>query len=77
MLSHKKKSCLVGLCIFQQTFNHLANYLLSKQCEVGARQPATRVCSVVSMKHVNPGQEIQTAVYALLMFEAKLKFKFP
>jgi len=61
------------MCIFQQTFN----YLLSKQHEVGARQPAARECSVVSMERVNSSQEIQIAVYALLMFEAKLKFKFP
>lgn len=77
MLSHKKKSCLAGTCIFQQTFNHFANYLLSKQREVGARQPATRVCSIESMNCMNSSQEIQSAVYALLMFKAKLKFKFP
>lgn len=77
MLSHKKKTCLAGTCIFQQTFNHFANYLLPKQCEVGARQPATRVCSTASMKRMNSSQEIQSAVYALLMFKAKLKFRFP
>lgn len=65
------------MCIFGQTFKHLANYLLFKQHEAGARQPANRMCSIVSIKHVNSSQEIQTAVYALLVFKAKLKFKFP
>lgn len=77
MLSHKKKSSSVGVYIFQQTFNHLADYLLSKQHEVETRQPATTVYSVVSMTHVNPSQEIQTAVYARLTFEAKFNFKPP
>lgn len=77
MLSHKKKSWLIGKSILHQTFNHLANSLLSKHCEFAAKQSATRVCSIISMKRVNPIQEIQTVVYVQLMFEAKLKFKFP
>lgn len=40
-------------------------------------QPAVRVFSVGGMKNIRSSQKIQTALYTLLMSEAKALFKVP
>lgn len=76
MLSQNKEIMFTWLVCIQADIPR-ASYLLSIHRESRARQPAMRVCSAGGRKHMRSSQEIQTALYTLLMSEAKALFKFP